>query len=480
MQGGKKIKRIQVIQFFVACFLLSLIAFQFGYTDDERLLEVESPDIFLAKQTRAPTSAPMETPDIFLAKQTRTPTSAPIDSVSLKIKTIDSLDYPAHSYTANKKYIFFNWNSGRLNNQIRALEASMAYAKYYNRSLVIPKPRRLNEVTGIHYGLWDLHWLMTKVDFLLESDMPEELVKLLGNPLQYTNFRDLPKDGEAFNPEEECWVHKLIHEKIPNKIQNECKIVYLKESPFGVFRWESETTKVSDWLRPAKYIRDAVENFSLKHFPNGTMRIGVHNRAMKEGGVKDDIPYMCRWKGMSVFSSRPDAQFMKNWVGQYTKGNLEERDKILHIYWESCAIKFDALKEILEFHGQEPPNIEEKFFLGDDGTAPEVLRDLKNHGAVVWEAHEHTAISKAKQMADMSKTVYGCAPCFQKIAFEKLERSVLDMLTFTNVQFFVGSWMSTFTETTCRWRGIGRSTNSSLCFFKERWRQAVQKKAKYK
>lgn len=459
----RKIKRVRVIQFLVACIFLGVFLFLVGFTDDEEFVKAETVKVLLTKPTSS-TTAPTETRD----------------TDSVMIKTISGLDYPAHTYSAEKKYITFNWNSGRLNNQIRALEASMAYAKYYQRSLVIPKPRKVNEVTGIYYGLWDLHWLMKKVDFLLEPDMPKELVRLLGNPLQYTKFRDLPKDGQAFNPEEECWVHKLIHQKIPDKIQNDCKIVYLKESPFGVFRWESQTSEVCDYLRPAKYIRDAVEKFSHRNFPNGTMRIGVHNRAMKEGGVKDDIPYMCQWKGMSVFSGRPDAQFMKTFVGQYTNGNLTKRDKILHIYWASCAIKFDALKEILEFHGKEPPIQGEKFFLGDDGTAPEILRDLKDHGAVVWEPNEFKAISRAARMSEMSKTVYNCHPCFQKRQFEQLERGVLDMLTFKNVQFFVGSWMSTFTETACRWRGIDRSTESSLCFFKDRWRDAVKKGAKYK
>jgi len=356
----------------------------------------------------------------------------------------------------------------------------MAYAKYYKRSLVIPRPRRDNEVTGIYYGLWDLHWLMKKLDFMLEPDMPDELVKLLGNPLQYQRYQDLPKGSDVFNPEEACWVNKEIHDKIPEKIQKKCKIVYLKESFFGVFRWDSRTNELSDYLKPAKYIRDAVDEFSRRHFPNGTMRIGVHNRAMKEGGIQDDIPYMCQWKGMSVYSTRPDALFLQNVVGQYTFGNKEETDKILHIYWASCAIKFDALREILEFHRKKAPSAEEMFFLGDDGTAPEVLSDLKAHGAVVWEAEEHSAISKAEQMVEMSRSVYGCNPCFQRVIFENLEKGILDMLTFTNVEFFVGSWMSTFTETVCRWRGIDRRMDSSLCFVKQRWRYAVKKRAKYK
>jgi len=401
------------------------------------------------------------------------------DPNSMQIKTISVLDYPAHTYSPNKKYIAFNWNSGRLNNQIRSFEAAIAYAKYFKRSLVIPRPRRQNEVTGIFYGIWDLHWLMNKVDFILEPDMPEELVKLLGNPLQYTNFKDLPKDGEANHPEEECWINKLIHENMPSEMQNDCKIVYLKESPFGVFRWDSRTNELSDYLRPAKYIRDAVEQFSHNHFPNGTMRIGVHNRAMKEGGVKDDIPYMCKWSTMSVFSVRPDAQFMKNVVEQYTMGDKDKAKNILDIYYDSCAITFENLKQILDFHNEEAPTREEKFFLGDDGTAPEILRDLKANGAVVWESEEHNVFSRAVQMQEMSKNVYNCTPCFQKKIFEALERGILDMLTFTNVHFFVGSWMSTFTETVCRWRGIGRREESSLCFFKDRWRDAVKKRTKY-
>lgn len=460
--GCRKVKRLRVIWIVFGLFggiFLVILYLLASFKDDAPVQPLQT-----AAPSRWPTPAPIEieNPDY------------------IKIKTIKDLDYPAHSYSAMKKYITFSWNSGRLNNQIRALETSMAYAKYYKRSLVIPRPRTENEVTGIYYGLWDLHWLAKKLDFMLEPDMPEELVKRLGNPLQYRKYQDLPKGTEVFNPEEACWVHKNIHEKIPERIRNNCKIIYLKESLFGVFRWDLQTNELSDYLKPAKWIRDAVDEFSHRHFPNGTVRVGVHNRAMKEGGVKDEIPYMCQWKDMTVFSRRPDARFIQNAVDQYTMGNTEELAKILHIYWASCAIKFDALKEILNFHDKEPPGANEMFFLGDDGTAPEVLADLKAHGAVVWEAEEHSKISKAEQMAEMSRTVYDCNPCFKKIIFEKLERGILDMLTFTNVEFFVGSWMSTFTETVCRWRGIDRRTDSSLCFFKERWRHAVKKRAKYK
>jgi len=463
--GCRKISGVRIIWFLFACIFLRILSLIVRFTDEKTVEEPEDLEtVYTLSPSPSSTPAPAELgePD------------------AVKIKTILDLDYPAHYYSPNKKYITFSWNSGRLNNQIRSLEASMAYAKYYRRSLVIPRPRRENEVTGIYYGLWDLHWLMKKLDFMLEPDMPDELVNLLGNPLQYTRFQDLPKGREVFNPEEACWVHKEIHDEIPENIQNDCKIVYLKESLFGVFRWDSRTNELSDYLKPAKYIRDAVNEFSRRHFPNGTMRIGVHNRAMKEGGIQDDIPYMCQWKGMSVFSARPDAQFMQNVVAQYTFGNSEQLARILHIYWASCAIKFDALREILEFHKKEPPSAEEKFFLGDDGTALEVLSDLKAHGAVVWEADEYFTISKAEQMAEMSRFVYGCNPCFESIIFENLERGILDMLTFTNVEFFVGSWMSTFTETVCRWRGIDRKTDSSLCFFKQRWRDAVKKRAKYK
>jgi hypothetical protein len=205
----KKIRGIPVIPLIVALFFVSFISFLVRFNVVEATVEAETVKVFLPMQTSAPTREPVEaeTVKVFLPKQTSAPTPALIEtkkSGNRKIKTIDGLDYPAHTYSADKKYITFNWNSGRLNNQIRALEASIAYAKFYQRSLVIPKPRRVNEVTGIYYGLWDLHWLITKVDFLLEPDMPKKLVKLLGNPLQYTNFKDLPKDGQAFNPEEEC------------------------------------------------------------------------------------------------------------------------------------------------------------------------------------------------------------------------------------------------------------------------------------
>merc|ERR1712038_629000 len=134
---------------------------------------------------------------------------------------------------------------------------------------------------------------------------------------------------------------------------------------------------------------------------------------------------------------------MQQLVGRYTHGDKDKRDEILQVYYHSCAIDFESLKIILDFHKVGIPEQDEGFFLGDDGTSPETKDDLVAHGAVLWTDEEHNAISRAEEMNRMSKESYRCDPrCFSVGDFKRLERSILDMSTFKSCEFFVGSWMS--------------------------------------
>jgi len=400
------------------------------------------------------------------------------------IKNIEGLDYPGHEHSDSTRYITYLWNSGRLNNQIRSFDSAMAYARYYNRTLIIPRPTRDNEVTGLYYGLWDLHYLRQHIDFALWEDVPQHILDLIGEPRKYNSPSDIPDTPS--DKIEECWVDKHIKTNIPKSVSSDCVVIFLKHSRWGVFRFDGEMDKVHGFLRPAKYILNAVEDFTKRNFPEQRIRVCVHNRAMKEGGMEGTNPYMCRWKRMSVHSGRPDGIFVQQNVQAYVKQPyaLEhglKREDILNVYYESCAMNWASLGVILDFHHVEMPSPEEHFFLGDDGTAPEIKTDLVEHGAILWQQDEFSKISRAADMVKLGKEQYNCKPkCFGMKTYQRLEMSILDMQTFSACDFFVGSWMSTFTETACWWRGVDRRYNSSLCFFRDRWTEATKNKQVYK
>lgn len=167
------------------------------------------------------------------------------------------------------RYISYAQNVGRVNNQLVSFEAMIQYAIYYNRTLVIPWPRHQNHVMGFECGFWDFDRLSQVIDIIMEDELPERLQN-------YLEEDALPK---------ECRYIKLVGKGIPNDKNIECEMIYLYEGDMGIFHFRAGPQDVMKYIIPAKYIRDAVEDFLIQEFGELKYRIGVHRRAMDEGGM---------------------------------------------------------------------------------------------------------------------------------------------------------------------------------------------------
>eukprot|EP00494_Astrolonche_serrata_P031907 UN32176 len=91
---------------------------------------------------------------------------------------------------------------------------------------------------------------------------------------------------------------------MPEDMLRDCQRIHLDEGHFGIFYFPEATIGVTNHIRPAKYIRDAVGEMLKTGFPDG-IRVAVHNRIMKEGAPDENgILYLCRQSHWSVYSGK--------------------------------------------------------------------------------------------------------------------------------------------------------------------------------
>jgi len=353
------------------------------------------------------------------------------------------------------KFMTLAWNAGRTNNQLRSLESAIAYAKYYNRTLILSYPRKRQDITGLDFGFWDMEHLRKHVRFLFEHEAPEKVRGLE------------PKEGK-------CKLSPDRQYNIPPNVLEDCDRIHLR-TQMGVELWPTETKGIfSTHMRPAKYIRDAVDTFMKEHFPEPP-RVAVHNRMMKEGAPDSDGEiFLCRQNYWSALSRR--GQWLQKKVRTFYKSDY---DKIMHTYWCACAMAPEDINAILDFHNATNLDGQEKFFLATDDQVPEVTEKLVNYGAVRWTWDEFHKYSRCRERYEKQEEEHSCnkidgqgrgntACQFEKYLC-RVELAIFDMWTARLSEFFIGSWKSTFTESVCKWRGWSVRHDSNMCYIKERW-----------
>lgn len=364
----------------------------------------------------------------------------------------------SEGFWKSARFFTFDWNKGRLNNQLRSLETAMAYSWKYNRTLWLRFSTFKNDWTGIHYGLFDIEHMRKICDIVLHVEVPNEI-------------------RQAYL-EEKCKVNKGIEDKISRDVLEECKRIHFDETEYSYFSWDTVTKGLIEGaIRPAKYIRDAVDINIKKHFPKG-IRIGVHDRIMREGGPDENgVPYFCRQKGRTVDDYKGEPKYKKLRI-LIKKFSEDEYGLNAEPYRLSCAMNFSDINYILKYFKQATIKPKEKFFVGADDTDPKIVQNLLDHGAIMWKQDTFLPYSRAKEIKKIQIgfpcTEFGYCATIDEI--QKVESALFDMWTLASAEFFVGSWLSTFTETICQWRaGFNhRITKSSLCGFTERWEKAIE------
>lgn len=357
---------------------------------------------------------------------------------------------------SDEKYFTFAHNSGRTNNQLRSLETGIAYAKYYNRTLILIYPRKRQDLTGLNFGYWDIEHLRKHVKIKFEDEVESILQG---------------KEPKS----KKCSVRSGVKFSISDKMLKECLRIHLM-SENGVERFGEMTKGIfSTHFRPAKYIRDATEEFLQTHFKDSKPRIGVHNRIMKEGAPDSDGNlYLCRQNYWSALSHRG------KWLQKEVKSHYPKNyDEIMNTYFVACAMSPEDVNTILKYHNITELDGKEPFFLATDNQVPAITEKLDEVGAVRWTPERFQNYSRCKEQYEKQRTEHNCADikgegldqtaCLWEKYFCRVELAVFDMWTLRLADFMIGCWKSTATESACFWRGWENREKSNMCYIQERW-----------
>ena len=357
----------------------------------------------------------------------------------------------------------------------------LQYVVIYQRTLILPFTSHRNHELGMmlnqSLSIWDMLKLSEFTDFIFEHELAShsipditdyaltnnkdinykdkrwdislnaddikwkkvfsenlENVNLVNDPnwnlLELLEFRQftnndaysLGNEGQIHNDWQnkyKCYVSRGVRDKIPHKSLTDCRLLNFCLGRFNHF-------KIDDWpifdvlkfMIPAPRIRNAVDNWIQFWFERPeNYRIGVHRRAMKEGG-KDSSgsPYVCRYTAKSLSKSGRYGG-LRNHIGSVVKQKFAQMDDatkekkisgITDLYDRTCAIDFDSIQEVLRFHRQKPlgkdywdnhiaeykerKNQLERWFLGCDNQEPEALKEfIEKYGAITLNG---------KQLAD--------------------------------------------------------------------------------
>lgn len=351
------------------------------------------------------------------------------------------------------QFFEFDWNVGRVNNQLLSLEAAMGYAKFYKRVLVIPGPQGVgrgldNQFMGFRSGMWDLEYLSDYFDWIFQED----LHKLPG-------IKETPQS---------CFISGVAKRSISWFKQENCVVLYLSSSKLGIFKFDQEAYGLVSYLKPSQYIRDMADYFIKTKFGGVLPEVGVHNRMMKEGGVELDQVYLCRQSKYSAHGNF--GRDIKKIVTDFYKDPKSSWDT-MQAYYLSCAFNSSDLEFVLKQHGRTTP---EKYFLATDNQDEKRTKDLERHGAVRITEQDFEKVSKwAEHETWLHNHDCERVNCFNKRYIIAIEFALVDMWILRSVSYFVGSWASTFTQNLCKWRGVERRHNSTLCSVERRWREAL-------
>ena len=312
-----------------------------------------------------------------------------------------------------RKFISYERNLGRVNNQIGSIEAVIQYSILYQRTLIFPFPHHRNQLLGIFpNGIWNLQILSQICDFILEHEILNHTVpnidSIIPNDIKFPidpngfNFDRLSNDEEkylklinnnnneyindpnynlmellytrsavvgdahhhGFNkeypPNIGCGVDRLVKDEIEHNILNKCRIFHLNQGRVNPFYLDNfPIFNILQYFIPNEYIQKAVQVNIIYWFGNeNNYRIGIHRRVMKEGGhcPRTNTPYVCRYYDRSLSKSQR-FNHIKLMINKGLKTIISDDNKlsetlnsITDLYDRTCAFMLDDINDVLQFH----------------------------------------------------------------------------------------------------------------------------------
>lgn len=370
------------------------------------------------------------------------------------------------------RFLIFDWNGGRVNNNLMALAAALTVASRSvpPRVTILQRPKKRAIYNNARYafiglfeGFWDLEALTKAGHSWIFEDTPPapEILRETVPPACKFNRT------ERFN------------------YSSDCPVAYFQDA----FPWMNDEEReiaskavvadtVRTILRPAKWIQQIAESLFAEKFPSPP-RISVHQRHQTHLDPTKQVEFTCRGKVTGIFSRK--GVYYRHAAQVWDPNNVTRQDELLNITGLSCAMNFTDLQAILAYWKQAPLGPKEKFFLATDGEVEESVQSMLDHGAVTLEtAAVDNRVSQFLPDILTQIASYNCSLdfCPSKNQLRALAAVLVDSWAMTLGKYFVGGYYSTMTSTACYWRGVSRMNDSNICFLPNRLRAQPQETKK--
>ena len=363
----------------------------------------------------------------------------------------------------NTQYLTFEWNNGRVNNNMVSWSAAMALGKHLGRVVVITQPivksmsmkgaRRgdpnfgRSAFLGIFEGMWDLDNLRSHgYKVVLETSVDKEILALGGQ-----------------NTEASCKVHSGFP---PKNRYSACRVVHMP-NPFSYKSLRAQ--RVKEFIIPAKWLREASERIIGEKL-GSVIQVAVHQRHHAWGNAKlHGSKFLCRGKLKNIYSTNigePYRSAASIWARDAAKSH-----KMLHFTQLSCAADYGETERVLRYWRVQMP---QKFFLASDREEKDRFQSMVAHGGVSLEQSDYESLPQIQRAYERHKAFrWDCKDryCAPRAKFLQLTGVYLDMWGMTLGKFFMGGYYSTMSDTVCFWRGWDRMNASNICFLPHRLRK---------
>eukprot|EP00040_Diaphanoeca_grandis_P024574 m.135270 g.135270 ORF g.135270 m.135270 type:complete len:544 (+) comp29785_c0_seq1:190-1821(+) len=372
---------------------------------------------------------------------------------------------PAAVAAGTHKYVTYERNFGRLNNQLITVAAAFEVAKMLNRTVFVQSEIEkfesncvgcANMLIGMEDGLWDLEHMRKKYDVLLHPEVIAQYGSLDKHPVL---GKGAPQLTRCVAPE---WPAPQLSKAKILEMAADCDVINIGglKGPVVIKNMEYEIGFFSVF-RPAKYITSAADHF-LKSIDwmttSGLPRIAVHSRIFWEGRRCDYGFKFCSDKVMAEMHRQTATKSLSN---VKNAGDVAR---------QMCYPTPTNLKLILNHAGFSDISIKPNCGLGDkcqpwlltsDSESGGILETMnRDHGARIFNINDYRE-SKNPSLPLKGSNTIDDSKRFAEL--RKLESSFADLYLLSQSEILLGNVYSTFTATVCKARGRTRANDSNVC-----------------
>eukprot|EP00040_Diaphanoeca_grandis_P007021 m.39431 g.39431 ORF g.39431 m.39431 type:complete len:558 (-) comp18197_c0_seq1:120-1793(-) len=364
----------------------------------------------------------------------------------------------------SNKYVTFERNFGRLNNQLISVATAFEAARLLNRTVFVQSEHELfdsncrgcqNVLIGVEDNLWDMEYMRRFFRVLTYPEVLKEYGSLDKHPVLGKGVKTTACTARGW-PAPKMTVEGL------KAMAETCDVINVggNAGPTQIAGLEY-ALNFFQALRPAPYLKAAADDF-LKSIDWGTAsglpRMAVHSRIFWEGRH-------CKY-GFEFCTSKVSTE-MHRQPALAKLSNFQASAAVAH---QMCYPTPKNLNLVLKNAGFNNLSVSEcdlgekcqPWLLATDTESGGNLEFLdKKHGAKVFDINQYRKNKNANEFVTGRTQTYGEG--LRSHVVRTMESSFADLYLLSRSEIFLGNVYSTFTATVCKARNKEQIHNSNCC-----------------